>query len=249
MMQPGQRLFGQPGVNSGRPSAVVLARPGVIRGPAGALLRAKPTNVAFNPRHKVGSAGKRYDKQAFAFRRGGHFYRRHYYIGPDGGVYFYDESMSPDDPMLAAPDALAGMPVCPADADDCQGFADAGVVEMNEGFEAIQLVGRWGYGAYHDETDRARTEAVASGQCGQPMLIDRGPNGGVMMYLADSAQLQELNLKGSPSGENYIGPPGPAGGVQDREIVSFDGRTMVLRWMNPDVATRYGTGVYVRCAP
>jgi hypothetical protein len=81
------------------------------------------------------------------------------------------------------------------------------------------------------------------------VLINRGPNGGVMMYLADSAQLQELNLKGSPSGKNYIGPPGPAGGGQDREIVSFDGRTMVLRWMNPDVATRYGTGVYVRCAP
>ncbi len=111
-----------------------------------------------------------------------------------------------------------------------------------------EIVGRWGYGAYHNETDRARTEAAARGQCGQPVLINRGPNGGVMMYLADSAQLQELNLKGSPSGKNYIGPPGPAGGGQDREFVSFDGRTMVLRWMNPDVATRYGTGVYVRCA-
>ena len=36
---------------------------------------------------------------------------------------------------------------------------------------------------------------------------------------------------------------------QDREIISFDGRTMVLRWMDPEVAGRYGTGVYVRCAP
>ncbi len=35
---------------------------------------------------------------------------------------------------------------------------------------------------------------------------------------------------------------------QDREIVSFDGRTMVLKWMDPEVAGRYGTGVYVRCA-
>jgi hypothetical protein len=68
-----------------------------------------------------------------------------------------------------------------------------------------------------------------------------------MMYLADSAQLQELYLKGSPSGKNYVGPPGPAGGPQDREFVSFDGRAMVLRWMNPEVQTRYGTGVYVRC--
>ena len=112
-----------------------------------------------------------------------------------------------------------------------------------------EIVGRWGYGAYHNETDRARTEVAARGQCGQPVVINRGPSGGVMMYVADSAQLQELNLKGSPSGKNYIGPPGPAGGGQDREIVSFDGRTMVLRWMNPDVATRYGTGVDVRCGP
>ncbi len=112
-----------------------------------------------------------------------------------------------------------------------------------------EIVGRWGYGAYHNEADRARTEVAARGQCGQPVVINRGPNGGVLMYVADSAQLQELNLKGSPSGKNYVGPPGPAGGMQDREIVSFDGRTMVLRWMNPEVASRYGTGVYIRCAP
>jgi hypothetical protein len=112
-----------------------------------------------------------------------------------------------------------------------------------------EIVGRWGYGAYHNDADRARTEAAARSQCGQPVVINRGPNGGVLMYLADSAQLRELNLKGSPSGKNYIGPPGPAGGMQDREIVSFDGRALVLRWVDPDVAARYGTGVYVRCAP
>jgi hypothetical protein len=112
-----------------------------------------------------------------------------------------------------------------------------------------EVVGRWGYGAFHKDEDLARTTAAARGQCGQPVEITRGPNGGVMMYLADSAQLQELQLKGSASGKNYIGPPGDAGGAQDREIVSFDGRTMVLKWMDPEVAGRYGTGVYVRCAP
>lgn len=112
-----------------------------------------------------------------------------------------------------------------------------------------EVVGRWGYGAYHNEADRARTEAAARGQCGQPVVINRGPNGGVMMYLADSAQLQELYLKGGPGGRNYVGPPGPAGGPQDREVVAFDGRAIVLRWINPEVQTRYGTGVYVRCAP
>jgi len=112
-----------------------------------------------------------------------------------------------------------------------------------------EIVGRWGYGAYHNEADRMRTETAAKAQCGQPVVINRGPNGGVMMYLADSAQLQELRLKGSTSGANFIGPPGPAGGPQDREILAFDGRSMVLRWINPEVASRYGTGIYVRCAP
>jgi len=112
-----------------------------------------------------------------------------------------------------------------------------------------ELVGRWGYGAYHNDSDLARTTAAARSQCGQPVVINRGPGGGVMMYLADSAELQELQLKGSSNGKNYIGPPGDAGGPQDREIVSFDGRSMVLRWIDPEVAGRYGTGVYVRCAP
>lgn len=112
-----------------------------------------------------------------------------------------------------------------------------------------EVVGRWGYGSYHRPEDLARTEAAARAQCGEPVVIDRGPTGGVMMYLADSAQLQELQLKGSPSGKNYIGPPGPPGGIQDREIVSFDGRSMVLKWMDSEVAGRYGIGVYVRCAP
>ena len=29
--------------------------------------------------------------------------------------------------------------------------------------------------------------------------------------------------------------------------MAFDGRTIVMRWMNPEVASRYGMGVYVRC--
>jgi len=127
--------------------------------------------------------------------------------------------------------------------------APAVVPEIPASIRPEEIVGRWGYGAYHNESDRMRTEAAAKAQCGQPVVINRGPNGGVMMYLADSAQLQELRLKGSPSGRNFVGPPGPAGGPQDREIASFDGRSMVLRWINPEVAGRYGTGMYVRCAP
>ncbi|HET7849423.1 MAG TPA: hypothetical protein VFL51_10235, partial [Pseudolabrys sp.] len=55
--------------------------------------------------------------------------------------------------------------------------------------------------------------------------------------------------KGGPGGKTYIGPEGEPGGVQDREVVSFDGRVLILRWMDPEVQSRYGTMVYVRCGP
>jgi hypothetical protein len=114
---------------------------------------------------------------------------------------------------------------------------------------ASEIIGRWGYAAYHKPEDRARTEANARGQCKQPFVIGQGQTGGVMMYLADSAQLQELRLKGSQSGRDYIGPAGQTPGPQDREIVSFDGRVLVLKYVDQEVDGRYGTGIFVRCAP
>lgn len=109
-----------------------------------------------------------------------------------------------------------------------------------------ELVGRWGLASYHKEADRGRTEAAARGQCRQPYTIGRGPGGGIMMHLADSPQPQELRLKAGV-GKNYIGPQGPAAEPRDREIVSFDGRVLVLRFVDPEVSSRYGTMVYVRC--
>jgi hypothetical protein len=80
-------------------------------------------------------------------------------------------------------------------------------------------------------------------------VIGAGTSGGVIMHLADQATPQELRLKGSTGGKNYIGPPGPPGGAQDREIVSFDGRVLITRFTDKDAATRYGNMVYVRCGP
>ncbi len=31
-------------------------------------------------------------------------------------------------------------------------------------------------------------------------------------------------------------------------MLTFDGRVLILRWMDPEVQGRYGTMVYVRCA-
>ncbi|MCC6889551.1 MAG: hypothetical protein IT536_13540 [Hyphomicrobiales bacterium] len=121
--------------------------------------------------------------------------------------------------------------------------------ELPSKVRSSEIVGRWGYAAYHKPEDRARTEANARGQCKQPFVIGQGPSGGVMMYLADSSQLQELRVKGGANGRDYIGPAGETPGSQDREIVSFDGRVMLLKYVDPEIDGRYGTGIFVRCAP
>jgi hypothetical protein len=121
--------------------------------------------------------------------------------------------------------------------------------EMPATIRADEIVGRWGLASYQNPADRARTEVAAKAQCKQPYVMGAGSSGGVVMHLADQATPQELRLKGSPGGKNYIGPAGPAGGEQDREIVSFDGRVLVTRFTDKDAATRYGNMVYVRCGP
>ena len=130
------------------------------------------------------------------------------------------------------------------------GDGGAGVVgEAPATIRSDELVGKWGLASYQNPSDRVRTEKQAQAQCKQPYVIGAGTGGGVIMHLADQATPQELRLKGSPTGKNYIGPPGPAGGEQDREIVSFDGRVLITRFIDKDAATRYGNMVYVRCAP
>jgi len=115
-------------------------------------------------------------------------------------------------------------------------------------FPPQDIVGRWGLAAYHKEEDRARTEAAAVAGCKQPYVITLGPTGGVMMHLADQATPSELRVKGGPGGKTYIGPAETEpGGAEDREVVLFDGRILILRWMDPEVQGRYGTMVYVRC--
>ncbi|HWK95064.1 MAG TPA: hypothetical protein VNR39_06550 [Pseudolabrys sp.] len=115
-------------------------------------------------------------------------------------------------------------------------------------FPSQAIVGNWGLAAYHREEDRVRTENNAAGQCRQPYVIGLGPTGGVMMHLADQSTPTELRLKGAPGGKTYIGPADdPPASQQDREVVQFDGRVLILRWMDPEVQGRYGNMIYVRC--
>lgn len=122
--------------------------------------------------------------------------------------------------------------------------------EIPPAIKPQEITGRWGLAAFHNPQDLKRTEAAARNGCKQPYNIGMGPTGGVIMHMPDKAQPEELRLKGAPGNKTYIGPPGePAGGMQDREITSFDGRTMTVRFLDPEVSGRYGTQVYVRCAP
>lgn len=153
--------------------------------------------------------------------------------------------------LLAAGLALPGcssMPSMPSFGGSSEAPPPPAAQEMPSKYSAEEVVGRWGFTSYHREQDRARTEAAARGQCKSPYVISRGPNGGVMMHLADQRQPSELRLKGSSTGKNYIGPPGDSGMAEDREIVSFDGRVLITRFVDPDAANRYGNMVYVRCA-
>ena len=121
--------------------------------------------------------------------------------------------------------------------------------EVPSTIHSEELVGKWGLASYQNPNDRARTEKQAAAQCKQPYVIGAGQSGGVVMHLADQATPQELRIKGSRGGKNYIGPAGPPGGPDDREIISFDGRVLITRFVDPDAGTRYGNMVYVRCGP
>ncbi len=111
------------------------------------------------------------------------------------------------------------------------------------------VIGRWGLGAYHREQDRARTEAVVKGQCTQPYVISAGNPGTVMMLTHDSPKFVEAQIKANQEGRTFIGPGPDPGGADDREVVSYNGRVLILRWVDPEVAGRYGIQLLVRCAP
>ena len=109
------------------------------------------------------------------------------------------------------------------------------------------LVGKWGLASYRVDTDLDRTKAEARRACSNPYVVTAGVAGGVMMHLADQAAASEVFVKPASNGAVYIGPQGKPGDRRDRQVVSYGDGTMVTKWVDPDVATRYGTMVFVRC--
>jgi hypothetical protein len=120
-------------------------------------------------------------------------------------------------------------------------IGDASSIQANE------LIGKWGLASFQNPNEQAHAEAAAKTQCRQPYEIRAGANGGVVMHLPDQASPHELSLKGGPGGKRYIGPPGPAGSKQDREIVSFNDPVLITRFVDERAAARYGNTVYFRC--
>jgi len=112
---------------------------------------------------------------------------------------------------------------------------------------ADEIVGRWGLASYHRDADRPRTEVAARGQCNQPYLIERSASGGVLMLGHDNPATIDMAIKGSYDNKTYIGPGPTPASTDDREVVSFDGKVLLLRWVDPEVAGRYGIMVLVRC--
>jgi hypothetical protein len=112
---------------------------------------------------------------------------------------------------------------------------------------ADEITGRWGLASYHRDADRPRTEAAARGQCNQPYIIERSASGGVVMLGHDNPAKVDMAIKGSYENKTYIGPGPTPKGNDDREVVSFDGKTLILKWVDQEVAGRYGIMVLVRC--
>jgi len=111
-----------------------------------------------------------------------------------------------------------------------------------------EIAGRWGLASYQNPNDRLRTEKAAQGQCKQPYVITwtdrrRRHASGRPGDAAGTA------AEGQPERQELHRSPGPVPGEQDREIVSFDGRVLVTRFVDKDASVRYGNMVYVRCAP
>jgi hypothetical protein len=108
------------------------------------------------------------------------------------------------------------------------------------------LPGSWGLASYRNEDDRARTETEAKAACKNPYKITQGPNGGVMMYLADQSEPSEVFIK-EAQGWTFIGPDGPPGVREDRVVTSYENNVMITEWVDASARERYGTMLFVRC--
>jgi hypothetical protein len=109
------------------------------------------------------------------------------------------------------------------------------------------LIGKWGVASYRDAKDRPAAEKLAHERCASPYAIVKGPTDGAMMHVAEDPDPHELALKKGGDGKTYVGFNAPPGDPNDREIIEMTPKLLVMRFVDPDKFSRYGTSVYVKC--
>jgi len=109
MLHPG-------GGDAGAAKLAPNAHQASVHPPAARTAFARPAHIPHNPAHHVGRIGDMHHHAPFRFARDHHRFYRRYYL-QDGHWFFYDEPAA----GAAAIDDGSALPVCNADADDCQG--------------------------------------------------------------------------------------------------------------------------------
>jgi hypothetical protein len=66
------------------------------------------------------------------------------------------------------------------------------------------------------------------------------------MHMPFATAATEMEVR-SGAGATYIGPAGGGQISGDREVIRWDGRVLVLKWVDQQAAATYGTMVFVRC--
>jgi hypothetical protein len=85
-----------------------------------AHLIGKPDNVVHNAEQKDGSLGHQSDHKSVLVERDGHYFKRGYYAGLDGGEqkwYWYETPLANNDPVIPL---LPYVVTCPERSDDCR---------------------------------------------------------------------------------------------------------------------------------
>src|SRR5258708_38562279 len=95
-------------------------------------------------------------------------------------------------PLVAIALSALALSACSTAPSPRVGAAAPPEPEMPSHVRPTEIIGRWGYAAYHKPEDRTRTEANARGQCTQASVVGQGANGGGMQDPAGSMRQQEL---------------------------------------------------------
>jgi hypothetical protein len=118
----------------------------------------------------------------------------------------------------------------------------AGSATAQSALRTEDLVGRWGVASFFNPAQSAQVIAAARGACAQPYVVNRGRNGGAVMFEAFEGRPREVVVRGNRI--EAMEDPSPQ---TSKQILSWDGRMLQFRYAEGEAATKYGTMVFVRC--